>query len=30
MAAAVTFLATPAASFITSQTLHVDGGWLLP
>ncbi|MFI5671970.1 SDR family oxidoreductase [Streptomyces sp. NPDC051704] len=26
--AAITFLATPAASFITSQSLTIDGGWM--
>ncbi|NDK28531.1 SDR family oxidoreductase [Streptomyces sp. TR1341] len=29
VAAATVFLAGPSASFITGQSLHVDGGWLL-
>jgi 3-oxoacyl-[acyl-carrier protein] reductase len=29
IAAAVAFLATPDAGFITGQTLRVDGGWIL-
>ncbi|MGX1760447.1 SDR family NAD(P)-dependent oxidoreductase [Streptomyces lydicus] len=29
VAAAIAFLAAPAASFITGQSLHIDGGWLL-
>ncbi|MEV0615377.1 SDR family oxidoreductase [Nonomuraea sp. NPDC050404] len=28
-AAAVVFFASPTAAFITGQSLHVDGGWLL-
>jgi 3-oxoacyl-[acyl-carrier protein] reductase len=30
VAAAVVFLATPAASYITGVTLHVNGGMLMP
>ncbi|MFG1709609.1 SDR family NAD(P)-dependent oxidoreductase [Nonomuraea sp. M3C6] len=29
VAAAVVFFASPEAAFITGQSLHVDGGWLL-
>ncbi|WP_420717013.1 SDR family oxidoreductase [Streptomyces sp. H27-H5] len=29
VAAAVTFLAGEDAGFITGQTIHVDGGWVL-
>jgi 3-oxoacyl-[acyl-carrier protein] reductase len=29
VAAAVIFLASPSTSFITGQSLHIDGGWLL-
>ncbi|MFF3542013.1 SDR family oxidoreductase [Streptomyces platensis] len=29
VAAAIAFLAAPSASFITGQSLHIDGGWLL-
>ncbi|MFJ2812156.1 SDR family oxidoreductase [Streptomyces sp. NPDC087294] len=29
IAAAVGFLAGPSASFISSQSLHIDGGWIL-
>ncbi|RKE21954.1 SDR family NAD(P)-dependent oxidoreductase [Streptomyces sp. TLI_171] len=28
VAAAIAFLASPAASFITAQSLHIDGGWM--
>ena len=30
VAAAVVFLATPAAGYITGMTLHVNGGMLMP
>jgi 3-oxoacyl-[acyl-carrier protein] reductase len=30
VAAAVVFLATPAAGYITGTTLHVNGGMLMP
>ncbi|MEY9839380.1 SDR family NAD(P)-dependent oxidoreductase [Streptacidiphilus sp. EB103A] len=29
VAAAVAFFASPAASFISGQSLHIDGGWIL-
>ncbi|MFK0297243.1 SDR family NAD(P)-dependent oxidoreductase [Streptomyces sp. NPDC090442] len=29
VAAAIAFLAGPSASFITGQSLHIDGGWIL-
>ncbi|WP_199807709.1 MULTISPECIES: SDR family oxidoreductase [Streptomyces] len=29
VAAVIAFLAGPSASFITGQSLHIDGGWLL-
>ncbi|MFB7591960.1 SDR family oxidoreductase [Streptomyces sp. NPDC056169] len=29
VAAAIAFLAGPSASFITGQSLHIDGGWQL-
>ncbi|MFI6417146.1 SDR family oxidoreductase [Streptomyces sp. NPDC050842] len=29
VAAAITFLAGPSASFVTGQSLHIDGGWQL-
>ncbi|MFJ1841384.1 SDR family oxidoreductase [Streptomyces sp. NPDC088146] len=29
VAAAITFHVGPSASFITGQTLHIDGGWLM-
>jgi 3-oxoacyl-[acyl-carrier protein] reductase len=28
VAAAIAFLTSPAASFITAQSLHIDGGWM--
>ncbi|MFD7988147.1 SDR family oxidoreductase [Kitasatospora indigofera] len=28
VAAAIAFLTSPAGSFISAQSLHIDGGWM--
>ncbi|MFF1873473.1 SDR family oxidoreductase [Kitasatospora herbaricolor] len=30
VAAAIAFLTSPAGSFISAQSLHIDGGWMPP